>query len=195
MSRRAPELPFYNHPDFTPEWIAPGDSNYTSIHRIAAFSFMNQEGTFITQQQLQGKVHVANFFFTTCGSICPKMMNNLKKFSQAFADDDRVRMLSYSVLPQTDSVARLKRYATLQGIDSRRWWLLSGNRDKIYAMARGSYFADGLNNPSTDTTDFLHTENCVLVDTAGRIRGVYNATLELEVDKLIAQTRELLGGR
>jgi protein SCO1/2 len=187
-----PSLPFYNSPDFTPEWLTPSDKGYESLHHIAPFSFINQDSARITNKQVEGKIYVAGFFFTTCGSICPRMMANLKKVNDAFAQNDRVLLLSHTVLPETDSVQRLKAYAQKRGIDSRHWWLLTGNKEEIYKLARTSYFADDTLGYSNTGADFLHTENCVLVDGKGRLRGVYNATLELEMDKLIEHINLLL---
>jgi len=185
-------LPFYNTLDFTPEWISPADKAYAGIHRIAPFSFRNQDSIVIGNEQVKGRICVVNFFFTTCGSICPRMMRNLRKVDSSFANDGRIRILSHTVLPQSDSVARLRDYGQRRGIDSRRWWLLTGRKEEIYHLARTSYFADDSLGYGAGNTDFLHTENCVLVDGEGRLRGVYNATLELEMDQLIGHIRQLL---
>jgi protein SCO1/2 len=182
-------LPFYNTPDFTPQWTSEIKNN-ASIHTIAAFSFIDQNGKQVTNKNVEGKIYVANFFFTTCGSICPKMMNNLKKVHTAFPNGD-VLILSHSVLPGTDSVSRLKKYESRMAIDGTRWWLLTGDKDAIYKMARQSYFADEEIGYAKGSDEFLHTENCVLIDGKGRIRGVYNATLELEINKLIEHIRIL----
>ena len=186
-------LPFYNTPDFTPQWISITDKKYSSIHTIAPFSFFNQNGANITNKNVEGKICVANFFFTTCTSICPKMMNNLKKVQQAFLNNKDVAILSHSVLPETDSVQRLSSYARQFHVNSDQWWLLTGNKDEIYQMARKSYFADEETGYNKSSHEFLHTENCVLVDQKGRIRGVYNATLELEMNKLIEHIKILQG--
>ncbi len=188
----ASTLPFYNSADFTPQWLETGDKAFTTLHRVAPFDFINQDSIHITNKKLDGKIYVANFFFTTCGSICPRMMTNLKKVSTAFANNDHVRLLSFSVLPESDSVSKLKAYAQKRGINNRQWWLLTGDRKEIYHLARTSYFADDSLGNSTDGADFLHTENCVLVDGQGHLRGVYNATLELEMDQLIKHIGILL---
>jgi protein SCO1/2 len=163
-------LPFYNTPDFTPQWISEIKNN-ASIHTIAAFSFIDQNGKQVTNKNVEGKIYVANFFFTTCGSICPKMMNNLKKVQTAFPNSN-VLILSHSVLPGTDSVSRLKKYESRMAIDGTRWWLLTGNKEAIYTMARRSYFADEEIGYTKGGDEFLHTENCVLIDGKGRIRGL-----------------------
>lgn len=185
-------LPFYNTPDFTPQWLNAGDKAYISIHTIAPFSFTDQDGKTTSNKEVEGKIYVANFFFTTCTSICPKMMNNLKKIQEAFADNKEVLILSHSVMPERDSVQRLSDYANHFHIHSSQWHLLTGDKDAIYTMARQSYFADEETGYNKTSNEFLHTENCVLIDRKGRIRGVYNATLELEMEKLIDHIKLLL---
>jgi protein SCO1 len=181
------QLPVYNAPDFTPHWME--SENDIATHTIGEFSLTNQDHKIITNKDVKGKIYIANFFFTTCNSICPKMMHNLKKVADAYAKDKNVRILSHTVMPEADSVPRLQQYAQRMGASSEQWWLLTGNKDSIYRLAREDYFADN-SVPSPDN-DFLHTENCVLVDTKGRIRGVYNATVELEIVKLIEHIRLL----
>lgn len=185
-------LPFYNTPDFTPQWLSPSNKEYASIHTIAPFSFVNQEGQIITSKDVAGKVYVASFFFTKCGSICPKMNANLKAVADSFAGNPAVLLLSHSVTPDLDSVPRLAQYAGQNGISARNWWLLTGDQAAIYTLARRSYFADEATGYDKGTDDFLHTENAVLIDQKGRIRGVYNATLALEMEKLILHIRQLL---
>ncbi|MDB5195664.1 MAG: hypothetical protein JWP88_34 [Flaviaesturariibacter sp.] len=185
-------LPFYNTPDFTPQWLTPDDDAYDSIHTIAPFSFVNQDGNTITNESVKGKVYVASFFFTRCGSICPKMNANLKAVADSFAGNPAVLLLSHSVTPDIDSVPRLAHYAAQHRINASNWWLLTGNQDAIYSLARRSYFADEATGYNKGNDEFLHTENAVLVDQKGRIRGVYNATLALEMEKLVKHIHLLL---
>jgi len=187
------QLPFYNTPDFTPQWLSSTDKEYASIHTIAPFSFIDQHGETMTNKNVEGKIYVANFFFTTCAGICPRMMNNLKKVQKAFQNDKGVMILSHSVLPETDSAQRLNAYAKRFDI-GYNWFLLTGNKDAIYKIARQSYFADEETGYNKSSKEFLHTENCILIDKMGRIRGVYNATLELEMNKLIQHIRMLQQG-
>jgi len=188
------QLPFYNSPDFTPQWIAPNEKGYSTVHTIAPFSFTNQNGKTISNKNLAGKIYVANFFFTSCGSICPKMMNNLKKVQNAFSKDNQVFILSHSVTPEVDNVSRLRNYQQRMNINGKTWWLLTGSIEAVYKIARRSYFADEETGYNKDSREFLHTENCILVDGKGRIRGVYNATLELEMNKLIEHVKILKRG-
>ena len=178
-------LPFINQPDFTPEWISASDSNYSTIHQIPNFSFTDQDNQRVTEKTVKGKIYVTNFIFTRCGSICPKMTANMGTLQQKFKDDQGVLFLSHSVTPEMDSVAALKKYAKQKGIISGKWHLLTGNKDEIYRLAKQQYFAgDSLGYYQTGN-EFLHTENFILVDKHRRIRGVYNGTLPIEMDRLI----------
>ena len=177
-------LPFINKPDFTPEWIEKNDSGYSSIHRIPAFSFTDQDGKTITEKTVDGKIYVADFIFTRCGSICPKMTTNMGTLQQKFKADDEVLFLSHSVTPQMDSVPVLKKYAEDKGIISGKWHLLTGNVDDIYRLAKKEYYAGDTIGYYQTGNEFLHTENFILVDKHRRIRGVYNGTLPLEMERL-----------
>lgn len=184
-------LPFYNSADFTPEWISKSQPEYKNIHEISGFSFQNQEGEIVDNERLAGKIHVVDFFYTSCPSICPKMTSNLSKVMQEFRTDPDVMLLSFSVMPWVDSVSVLKSYADIKGIDANRWHLLTGPQEEIYELARTSYFAEKEIGMSKDVNEFLHTENFILIDEKGRIRGVYNGTLSLEVTRLISDIRTL----
>lgn len=184
-------LPYYNTPDFTPVWITPQDTEYKNIHTIAPFNLINQLGNTITNKNTADKIYVANFFFTSCQNICPPMMDNLAKVAKAFDRDDRVLILSHSVTPRRDSIPVLKEYAQKHHINNYRWWLLTGDQPAIYKLARQAYFADDANGFTKGSDEFLHTENLVLIDAKGRIRGVYNGSLQLEVENLIAHIKLL----
>lgn len=192
QQKAAPTLPYYNTPDFTPHFITTATNVTDSItHRIADFSFVNQHGQLVTQAQVKGKLHVANFFFTSCGSICPAMMRNMQLVRKAFANDSNVVILSYSVAPWIDSVAKLNQYAQTAGFEAPYWHLLTGSKAAIYTLARQSYFAEEDLGFSKDSTDFLHTEHFILVDKQQRIRGIYNGTLQLEAEQLIKDIEAL----
>jgi len=187
------ELPYFNSPDFTPIWLSDADSVKQKItHRIADFSFRDQTGQTITQTSLADKIYVANFFFTACPSICPKMTNLLKAVQDTFQNEPRAALVSFSVTPWIDSIPRLQRYAASKGIMAGKWHLLTGARGAIYTLARQSYFAEEAIGFTKDSTEFLHTEHLILVDQNRRIRGVYNGTLPLDVDNLIADMKKLL---
>lgn len=181
----ADTLPFFNRPDFTPEWIEKEKPIFSTIHTIPSFLFTDQDGNSIDEKTVEGKIYVANFMFTSCVSICPVMTDNMKTLQEKFADDSEVVLLSHSVLPAVDSVSVLKKYAARKGIKSNKWHLLTGNRDSIYAIAKKQYFAGDSIGFYGNQRDFLHTENFILVDKHRRIRGVYNGTLRIEMDRII----------
>ena len=184
-------LPFYNEADFTPEWIEQSDLGYMNIHRIADFNLTNQNGELVSNATLEGKIYVADFFFTLCPGICPKMTSNMARIQEEFIEDEGVMLVSHSVMPWTDSVSVLKEYADVRGINNEKWYLLTGGQDEIYNLARQSYFAEKEIGLDKSTDEFLHTENFVLIDGKGRIRGVYNGTLPLEMTRLIQDIRTL----
>ena len=186
-------LPFYDEPTFTPKWIKETDEGFDKIHRIADFKFQNQKGNWITQDDLEGKIYVANFFFSICPNVCPLMMVNLLKVQDTFKSNPNIKILSHTVMPWLDSVGRLREYADFNGIDDESWSLLTGDKKEIYELARNSYFADeGFGKTVTENDDFLHTENLVLIDQNRHIRGVYNGTLSLETRQLIEDIKYLL---
>lgn len=186
-------LPFINKPDFTPEWISESDAAYKNIHRIPAFSFTDQDGKIITEKTMDGKIYVADFIFTRCGSICPKMTTNMGLIQSAFNNNnDEVLLLSHSVTPEMDSVPALKKYAEAKGIISGKWHLLTGKENEIYSLAKKQYYAGDTLGYYQSGNEFLHTENFILVDKHRRIRGVYNGTLSVEAERLIDDINTLL---
>jgi protein SCO1/2 len=185
-------LPFINKPDFTPEWIEKNDPGYSSIHRIPSFSFTDQDGKTVTEKTVEGKIYVADFIFTRCGSICPKMTTNMGILQEKFKNNDQVLLLSHSVTPEMDSVPVLKRYAEAKGVISGKWHLLTGKEEEIYALAKKQYYAGDTIGYYQTGNEFLHTENFILVDKHRRIRGVYNGTLPLEMEHLADDINTLL---
>lgn len=169
-------LKIYSPADVNPELA---DSTVQSIahhHTIAPFSFTNQNGKTITQDDYKGKVYVADFFFTTCQSICPKMTTNMVWLQDKIKNMPNVMLLSHSVTPDIDSVPVLKAYAKEKGVIDSKWNLVTGNKKDIYYIARKSYLAVKTSS-SSEMYDMVHTENFVLVDRKGRIRGFYNGLL------------------
>jgi protein SCO1 len=186
-------LPVYNQPDFSPIWLEKGQTQADSIHQIAPFAFEDQSGKTIRNEDLDGKIYVANFMFSICPSICPKMQNNLMAVQKAFAKDQGVQLLSHTVMPWVDSVGQLKRYGEKMGINPAQWHLLTGKTEDIYQLARQSYFAEEEIGYAKGSDEFLHTEHVLLIDGARRIRGVYNGTLQLEIERLVEDIRILKG--
>lgn len=187
------ELPYYNDPTFTPTWIDKSDPRLAEIHTIKNFKFKNQDGKWIKKSDLKGKIYIANFFFTSCTTVCPKMATNLLKVQNEFLDDQRVKILSHSVMPWFDNQQRLKNYGDLNNIDPEFWYLLTGSKKEIYKAARESYFADeGFGKSVSHIDDFIHTENFILIDKNFRIRAIYNGTLSLETKRMIEDIKSLL---
>lgn len=162
----------------------------TNGHMIGGFSFINQEGKTITNEDVKGKVYVAEYFFTTCTGICPKMNSNMTKVYAAYKDEPRFRILSHTVDPETDSIPVLKQYAEEHGADPQNWWFLTGTKKQLYKLARAGYMVDDGTN--TGDEDFVHTQWFALVDGEGRVRGLYEGTKKPDVDKLIADISRLL---
>ncbi|MDA8886059.1 SCO family protein [Bacteroidia bacterium] len=182
------KVPYYFSPDISPTWDLTG---YTGErHTIGAFTFLNQNDEIYNSDSLANRIYLANFFFTSCPSICPTMTQNLTKIQDKYLAEN-IRLVSFSVTPNIDSVARLKEYHEAKGLKSN-WNLLTGSQSKIYALSRNSFFVEEEIGLSKDSSDFLHTERCVLVDKKGYIRGVYNATLPLDVNRMIEDIDILL---
>ncbi|AEI50754.1 SCO family protein [Runella slithyformis] len=185
-------LPYYNAPDFTPVFIQNEAEVKEKIpHTIRDFSFINQDSALISQATIEGKIHVANFIFTSCISICPVMTKNMKLVSDSLKNDGSVAFLSYSVTPWIDTPSVLTAFKVKNNIRNPHWHFLTGNRSTIYALARQSYFAEEDIGFSKDSSEFLHTEHFILVDKTKRIRGVYNGTLSLEMQQLIEDIKTL----
>jgi protein SCO1/2 len=181
-------LPYYHTPDFTALWLAkPPDT----LHKIASFSFTDQTGKNISGDDLKGKIYVADFFFTSCPSICPTLTKHMKLLADSLKSNNDIRLLSFSVDPERDNVSRMHAYARKFDIDSSRWHLLTGNKADIYKLARQSYFAEKELGFNKDSTRFLHTEHFLLIDKGQHIRGIYNGTVELEMYRLVEDVRSL----
>ena len=177
-------LPIYNPADVNPELVDSTVQYKSKYHTIADFSFTNQNGETITQKDYEGKIYVADFFFTTCATICPKMTINLEEIQAAFAKNPKVKLLSHTVFPETDSVPVLKAYAKKHHVDDTQWNLVTGDKKEIYAIARKSYLAVKMGKPE-ELYDMVHTENFVLVDTKKRVRGFYDGTNKEDMKRLI----------
>jgi protein SCO1/2 len=169
-------LKIYSPVDVNPELADSTVQNIAHHHTIAPFSFTNQNGKTITQEDYKGKVYVADFFFTTCQTICPKMTTNMVWLQDKVKDMPNVMLLSHSVTPDIDSVPVLKAYAKEKGVIDSKWNLVTGNKKDIYHIARKSYLAVKTSS-SSEMYDMVHTENFVLIDQKGRIRGFYNGLL------------------
>ncbi len=177
-------VPIYEPSMVNPELV---DSTITYIkkyHTIGDFSLTNQNGENITQDTYKDKIYVADFFFTTCPTICPIMTKNMADVQNRVLNDPTIMLLSHTVTPEIDSVAQLKKYAREKGVVDRKWNLVTGDKKQIYDLARKSYLAvktDGDGGPY----DMIHTENFILVDKERRIRGFYDGTKKEAIDRLM----------
>lgn len=177
-------LPIYQPADFNPELVDTSLQHVKKYHTIADFSLTNQNGETVTNTTYKDKIYVADFFFTTCPTICPIMTENMVTIQKAILNDDEVMLLSHSVTPVIDSVAQLKKYALKKGVNDAKWNLVTGDKKQIYELARKSYMAvktDGDGGPF----DMIHTENFMLIDKERRIRGTYDGTNPEEIEKLL----------
>jgi len=182
------ELPIFTPADLRPTLVHPSLIGNTT-HELPQFSFTNQFGDELSSKDVENKIYVANFFFTSCPSICIDLTNNLKIVQNAF--DKEIVILSHSVDPEIDTVERLMKYQEINEIDGSNWFLLRGNIDEIIKMAQLGYFAIASVDSHIENS-LIHTENIVLIDDQQRIRGVYNGTSELEMNYLIDDINKLL---
>ena len=183
-------LPIYQPSMVNYELVDSTLQHVKKYHKIAPFSFENQNGKTITQDDYEGKIYIADFFFTTCPTICPKMTANMVNIQEEILNDSTVMLLSYSVTPKIDSVPQLKKYAIEKGVNDEKWNLLTGNKKEIYTMARKSYLVVKENGDG-GPYDMIHTENFILVDPEKRIRGFYDGTDTLAMRELLIDLKIL----
>ena len=181
---RVDKLPYYQDALFTPHWFE--DAPPSDFHKIPPFQLINQEGDTIGLATLKNKIYVADFFFTTCPGICPKMQKNMTILHDKYLEDDALLLLSHTVMPRYDSVAVLKQYAEDRAIRSSKWHILTGVREHIYDLGRNYYFAEEDLGLEKEADDFLHTENFLLIDQNKHIRGIYNGLNKTAIQQLIA---------
>ena len=188
---RVAALPYYAEATFTPNWLNANDEKLNNFHKIPSFNLTNQLGEIITEKTFKNKIYIADFFFTTCPGICPKMTANMKVLQDAFLNDADVLLLSHSVTPEIDSASILKQYAKNKGVITSKWHLVTGDRKQIYDLGRQSYFAEEDLGVDRTADDFLHTENFVLIDQNRHIRGIYNGLNKTAVQQLIVDVKTL----
>tara|TARA_R110001606_G_scaffold64727_3_gene150259 strand:- start:269 stop:946 length:678 start_codon:yes stop_codon:yes gene_type:complete len=178
-------LPVYQPAMVNFELVDSTLQHVKKYHTIADFALTNQNGKLVTQKDYENKIYIADFFFTTCPTICPIMTKNMAGIQDKILNDEDVMLLSHSVTPDIDSVPQLKKYALEKGVKDRKWNLVTGDKRQIYELARKSYMAvktDGDGGPY----DMIHTENFILVDKERRIRGFYDGTDSEEMKKLLS---------
>ena len=181
-------LPIYQPFDINPA-LVDLDLRNEEDHRISDFKLINHLGDTISKADVEGQILVVDFFFTRCATICPVMSSNLKLLHDVLPEG--VRILSHSVTPVADSVSVLKSYAEKYSADASKWWFMNGDKTEVYNLARKSYFS-WLDEGDGGYQDFVHTENVVLVDAQGRLRGFYDGTLSNEISQLYQDIQTLL---
>ena len=183
-------LPIYS-PSMVSEELVEEDIRYVKkYHSISNFSLTNQNGELINQEFYQNKIYIADFFFTTCPDICPKMTENMGYLQNELKNQADVLLVSFSVTPNIDSVNVLRAYADLKGVDDSKWNLFTGSKKDIYELARKSFLV-AKNDGDGGKYDMIHTENFVLIDKENRIRGFYDGTNEVEMNKLLKDVKIL----
>lgn len=183
-------LPIFQPGMVSEELVDSTIQHQMKYHTIADFSLINQNGETITQDTYKDKIYVADFFFTTCPTICPIMTDHMYQIQKEIINDDDIMLLSHSVTPVIDSVAQLKKYAKEKGVIDRKWNLVTGDKKQIYELARKSYLAvksDG----NGDEYDMIHTENFMLIDKKRQIRGFYDGTLPEDIEQLLKDIEKL----
>lgn len=178
-------LPYYNSADFTPQWDVPAGSEF---HTVRPFTLIDQQNTVVTEQDLVDKIAVVNFFFTSCGGICPTTIKSMMDIQQRFMSADDVVLMSHSVTPSRDSVAVLQAYAREKHVNAAKWKLLTGTEQELYDLGKNFYFVDDDQGLVENGALFTHTENFVLVDKQRRLRGVYNG---MDPSSMVALARDI----
>jgi len=195
---RSKILPVINPIDVQEEMVDPEMLRIGMGHRIGAFRFQNQDGKYITEADMKGKVSVVEYFFTTCKSICPIMNSQMQRVQKKFEANNKVGIFSFTVDPDVDTVEQMKRYATAHHAKTGQWHFLTGEKAALYTLARKSFFVlkpAEAQNLGDAGSDFIHTNNFVLIDPKLRIRGYYDGTNPQEVTDLIKDIDLLLQER
>jgi len=175
--------------------VIPGfsKSKLPPISYVQPFSFTDQDGKIVTEKDVKGKVYLANYFFTTCKTVCPRMNNEVKKVYEHFKNENDFLILSHTSDPNTDSAQRLKRYADSMGVTNSNWIFLTGRKDSLYRQARLSYKIDDPNNNVVNIEDdFLHTQFLALVNKKGEVVKIYDGLRQAEIEQLIKDAERLL---
>ncbi len=183
MIKKNQRLQVFQPADVNPQLVDADMQRTAKAHRIADFELTDQTGSTVTYADFENKIYVADFFFTTCPNICPKMTASLSGLSEFYKNDTDIMFLSHSVTPEKDSVPVLAAYAEKYNVDSKRWKLTTGDKKHIYELARRSYFAVTTEGDG-GVKDFIHTENFILVDKERKIRGFYDGTSAQDMERL-----------
>ena len=181
---RPPEKPL---PIFGNRDVVGGDTVY---HTIADFRFVNQDSAIVTKATFDEKIYVADFFFTSCRTICPIMKTQMLRVYDSIENDPEVLIISHTIDPKHDTVGLLKDFADRLGVKSSKWHFVTGNQDSIYRLAQTSYFSTAMEDDA-EPDGFIHSGAFLLIDKESRIRGKYDGTKEEEVNRLLADIARL----
>ena len=182
-------LPIYQPAEVNEKLVDSSIIHVSKYHKISDFILTNQNGKKITQADYKDKIYVADFFFTTCQDICPLMTKNMYELQEELKNDNEILLLSHTVIPEVDTVKRLKEYAIENNVDDSKWNLVTGDKKQIYELARKSYLA--VEDSEFEKYDMIHTENFMLIDKEKQIRGFYDGTNDKEIEKLLSDIQIL----
>ena len=176
-------LPIYQPAEVNEKLVDSSVIHVSKYHKISDFELTNQNGQKITQEFYRNKIYVADFFFTTCQDICPIMTKNMYKLQEELKGDNDILFLSHTVIPEVDTEQQLKKYSIENKVNDSKWNLVTGDKKQIYDLARKSYLA--VEDTEYGEFDMIHTENFMLIDKEKQIRGFYDGTNDLEIEKLL----------
>ena len=179
-----PKLKIYQPNDVHTDLVDTTLQHVKKYHRVQDFALINQEGDTVTQNTFKDHIYVADFFFTTCATICPIMTEHMGQIQYRLKDDPSVLLISHTVTPETDTVSQLKQYALKKGVIPGKWHLVTGDKKEIYDLARKSYLV--AKDQPYSPYDLVHTENFVLIDPKRRIRGFYDGTDPQAIETLLS---------
>ncbi len=185
-------LPFFGDASLTPVWMSATQAQRRHVHQVAPFRFRDHNGRPMTRDSLTGRVTLVHFFFAHCADICPTTTRNVATTLRNIGADERAQVLSYSIMPERDSVFALKAFAELHQLTDPRWHLLAGDRAQLASLAASSFFVEIGDGSTYGVASIAHTETVLLVDSQGRVRGVYAASLPLEMQRAAEDARTLL---
>ena len=182
-------LPIYQPAEVNEKLVDSSIIHVAKYHKISDFKLTNQNGKEITQANYKDKIYIADFFFTTCQDICPVMTKNMHQLQEELKNDNEILLLSHTVIPEVDTVEKLKEYAIENNIDDSKWNLVTGDKKQIYELARKSYLA--VEDSDFNEFDMIHTENFMLIDKEKQIRGFYDGTNSEDINRLLKDIETL----
>lgn len=185
------KLPILGHREAVEKTVDGKTVVDTVYQTIPTFSFLDQDSAVIDNKALSDKIYIADFFFTSCPSICPIMKKQMLRVYDTYKDEKQLSFVSHTIDPKHDTIPALKKYAEKLGVDGKKWHFVYGERETVYKLARNGYFTIAEEDAKAPG-GIMHMGYFTLVDKSGKIRGMYNGVDEKEVDNLIADIKILL---